>query len=197
MENPTIWSWRMSLIGNQSSTCCFIGHRKIEITDELKSEIYGYIDNLILKENVRVFLFGSKSDFDFLCHSIVTDLKEKYPFIKRVAYTCRSESVILESECEKWNEVYSYYKKQDIHLLGVEEEFEYKTKYVSGKASYVERNQAMIDDSDYCLFYYNEKYVPPKRQEYGGFRTYQPKSGTAIAFKYAKRKKKIIKNFYK
>jgi len=55
----------------------------------------------------------------------------------------------------------------------------------------------MIDDSDYCLFYYNEQYVPPKRKTAGGLGDYQPKSGTAIAYKYAKRKKKIIKNFYK
>lgn len=178
-------------------TCCFIGHRKIEKTEKLEKEIYEFVENLIINENVKTFLFGSRSDFDFLCHSIVTDLKEKYPFIKRVGYTCRCESVTLESEREKWEEIYSYFAKEKVHLLGVEEEFEHKTKYTSGKASYVERNQAMIDDSDYCLFYYNEKYAPSQRQESGGFRLYQPKSGTAIAYKYAKRKKKIIKNFYK
>ena len=178
-------------------TCCFIGHRKIEKTEKLEKEIYEFVENLIINENVKTFLFGSRSDFDFLCHSIVTDLKEKYPFIKRVGYTCRCESVTLESKREKWEEIYSYFAKEKVHLLGVEEEFEHKTKYTSGKASYVERNQAMIDDSDYCLFYYNEKYAPSQRQESGGFRLYQPKSGTAIAYKYAKRKKKIIKNFYK
>ena len=178
-------------------TCCFIGHRKIEKPQKIEKEIYEFVENLIVNENVKTFLFGSRSDFDFLCHSIVTDLKEKYPFIKRVGYTCRSESVILESEREKLEKIYSYFEKQEVHLLGVEEEFEHKTKYTSGKASYAERNQAMIDDSDYCLFYYNEKYAPPKKPESGGFRLYQPKSGTAIAYKYAKRKKKIIKNFYK
>lgn len=178
-------------------TCCFIGHRKIEKTDELEKEIYEYIERLIVKENVKIFLIGSRSEFNSLCHSVITDLKEKYPEIKRIGYTCRSESVILESEREKWEKIYSDFQKQEVRLLGVEQEFEHKTKYTSGKASYVERNQAMIDDSDYCLFYYNEKYAPPQRQESGGFRLYQPKSGTAIACKYAKRKKKKIKNFYK
>ena len=181
----------------KSKTCCFIGHRAVEITAELERKTRAVVENLIVNENVKTFLFGSKSDFDFLCHSVVTHLKEKYPFIKRIGYTCRSESVILESEREKLEEIYSHFAKEKIHLLGVEEEFEHKTKYVSGKASYVERNQAMIDDSDYCLFYYNEKYAPSQRQESGGFRLYQPKFGTAIAYKYAKRKKKIIKNFYK
>lgn len=178
-------------------TCCFIGHRKIEITEELESEIYAYAENLILKHNVQRFLFGSKSEFDFLCHKIITTLKEKYPFIKRIRYTCKSETATLENEREKDEKMFSLLKNYNVILCSVEEEFEYKGKYTAGKASYVERNNALIDDSDYCLFYYNEKYVPPKRQEYGGFRTYQPKSGTAIAFKYAKRKNKAIKNFYK
>ena len=178
-------------------TCCFIGHRKIEKTDKLKTEIYEFIENLIVNENVKRFLFGSKSEFDYLCHSVVTELKGKYPEIKRIGYTCRSEAVILENEREKWEKLFSHFDNLEADLLGVEEEFEHKTKYSSGKASYVERNQAMINDSDYCLFYYNANYVPPQRKKgKDGLGYYQPKSGTAIAYNYAKRKKKIIKNFY-
>ena len=180
----------------KSKTCCFIGHRAVEITAELERKTRAVVENLIVNENVKTFLFGSKSDFDFLCHSVVTHLKEKYPFIKRIGYTCRSESVILESEREKLEEIYSHFAKEKIHLLGVEEEFEHKTKYVSGKASYVERNQAMIDDSDYCVFYYDENYLPQKRKRCGGIGYYQSKSGTALAYKYAIRKKKKIINVY-
>ena len=42
----------------------------------------------------------------------------------------------------------------------MEEEVEHKTKYTAGKASYIERNFAMIDDSDYCIFYYDNNYKP-------------------------------------
>ena len=66
-------------------TCCFIGHRKIEKPQKIEKEIYGFVENLIVNENVKTFLFGSRSDFDFLCHSIVTDLKEKYPLSKGLA----------------------------------------------------------------------------------------------------------------
>lgn len=74
-------------------------------------------------------------------------------------------------------------------------EVEHKTKYTSGRASYVERNQAMINDSDFCIFYYDENYEPemrkyPKRSI--GF--YQPKSGTKLAYDYAKQKRKILIN---
>ena len=125
------------------------------------------------------------------------ELKEKYPYIVRVGYACRSEKFILANVMENFNKTFSAIAKQDVHFCGVEEEIKHKTILVSGRAAYIERNQAMINDSDYCLFYYNKKYLPPQRQESGGFRLYQPKSGTAIAYKYAKRKKKIIKNFYK
>ncbi len=64
--------------------CCFIGHRKINITDELKNRLTAIIENLIVHENVTTFFFGSKSRFDDLCHKTVSGLKEKYPNIKRV-----------------------------------------------------------------------------------------------------------------
>lgn len=81
-------------------------------------------------------------------------------------------------------------------MLCVDEEFEHKTKYTSGKASYVERNQAMIDNSDYCIFHYNENYKPqPRKQSKRDITYYQPKSGTTIAYKYAKQKKKEILTF--
>lgn len=65
---------------------------------------------------------------------------------KRSVVACRSETCTLESEREYWEEIYSHFEKRPVTLLGVEEEVEHKTKYSSGKASYVERNYAMIDD---------------------------------------------------
>ena len=144
--------------------CSFFGHRKIEITEELKQKVKEVIEDLIVNHNVLIFLFGSRSDFDYLCHLVVTELKEKYPNIKRIAYTCRSETCTLESERAHWEEVYSHFRKEKVTLLGVEEEVEHKSKYTSGRASYVKRNQAMINDSDYCVFYYDENYKPQKRK---------------------------------
>ena len=175
--------------------CSFFGHRKIEISEELKQRVKGLIEDLIVKNNVSNFLFGSCSEFDELCHLLVTELKEKYPSIKRIAYTCKSEACILESEREQKEKAFSYVFKKEIHLLGVEEEFEHKTKYIAGRASYVQRNQAMIDNSDYCVFYYSESYQPEKRKySKKGLCYYQPKSGTALAYAYAKQKNKIIYN---
>ena len=53
----------------------------------------------------------------------------------------------------------------------------------AGKASYVERNHAMVLASDFCVFYYNENYLPDMRKASKKVLTnYQPKSGTQLAF---------------
>lgn len=178
-------------------TCSFFGHRKIELTEMLKQKVKKIIEDLIISHNVKTFLFGSRSDFDYLCHLVVTELKEKYSNIKRIAYTCRSETCVLEKERQKWEEIYSNFQKRKIQLLGVEEEFVHNTKYTAGKASYVERNQAMINNSDYCIFYFDNNYKPEMRKySKRSLGYYQPKSGTALAFAYAKQKSKHIINIF-
>ena len=167
-------------------TCSFIGHREIDENNKLKQKIKECIEDLIIKCNVQTFLFGSRSNFNNLCHEIVTELKEKYPSIKRVCYTCKSEGCTLESEKREYEKLYSNFFRREVHLIAYEEEFEHKTKYTAGKASYIERNQAMISDSDFCVFYYNEKYVPSTKT----------KSGTKIAYEFALRKKKKVINLY-
>lgn len=144
--------------------CSFFGHRKIEATEGLKEKVRVVVEDLIVNHNVLTFLFGGRSDFDFLCHLVVTELKEEYPNIKRIVYACKSESFTLESERLKMEKLYSNFFKQEVKLLGVEGDFECKNKYTSGGASYVERNQAMIDDSGYCVFYYDENYKPEIRK---------------------------------
>lgn len=70
-------------------TICLIfwrkfGHRTINETEELKSELIEIIEKLIVEENVDTFLFGSKSRFNSLCQETVTKIKERYPYIKRI-----------------------------------------------------------------------------------------------------------------
>lgn len=175
-------------------SCSFFGHRKIEEDEGLKQKVRGIVERLIVEEDVTTFLFGSRSDFDALCHLVVTELKEKYMDIKRIAYTCRHETCVLESERQRWEKIHSHFKKREVHLLGVEEEYQHITKYTSGRASYIERNEAMIDCSDFCVFFYDEKYRPELRKRSNGGVYYQPKSGTKLAYEYARRKKKIIIN---
>lgn len=150
-------------------TCCFIGHRKIEDTLELRTELYEIIEKLIVDENIDTFLFGSKSEFNSLCHKLVTEIKEKHPHIKRVYV--RAEYPYIDDS----------YKE---YLLKDYEDTYYPNKLIgAGKATYVERNCEIINNSRFCIIYYDELHAPTKRR-----------SGTKIALEYAvEHKKEIIK----
>ena len=164
--------------------CSFFGHRKINHSLQLEKTLALTIENLIIKENVKTFLFGSKSEFDKLCLKIVTNLKDKYPFIKRVSYSCKSESAILEKEKDDLEKTLNVLLKRTVNLLCVDEEFEYKNKYVTGKSSYIQRNIAMINDSNFCVFYYDINYKPNTSKN----------SGTKIAYNYAVKSNKQVIN---
>ena len=177
--------------------CCFIGHRTIALTDELVANIKDTIRKLIVDEGVRYFLFGSRSEFDDLCHRIVTDYQNEYPQIVRVAYTRRSEYAVKKDEKEKVERSWAAVLKTDVKLKDYDAEVQSDKVFSAGKASYVERNQEMIDASDYCIFYYNEAYQPPKRKRANSdLTTYQPKSGTRIAYEYAVQKNKNVVNMF-
>ena len=121
------------------NTCCFIGHRTINETEELKSKLYETIEKLSVENSVDTFLFGSKSRFNDLCHEIVTEIKEKYPHIKRT---------FVRAEYQNIDETYKAY------LLENYEDTYYPEKIIgAGKAVYVERNCEMIDKSRFCIVY--------------------------------------------
>lgn len=165
-------------------TCCFIGHRNTKATPELCEELRKYVKNLIEKEGVRVFLFGSKSKFDELCLNTVTELQKEYPEIKRIYV--RSHFPYIE----KWYLNYLLESYEDTLIPSKVEN--------AGRASYVERNQEMINVSDFCVFYYDKEYKPPlRKQSRRALTDYQPKSGTKVAYEYAKQKKKVIINLYR
>lgn len=143
-----------------NTTCSFFGHRKIEKTEELKSELKKVILELITEKNVDTFLFGSKSEFDELCHETVSELKEFFPNIKRVYV--RAEYPYINNE----------YKN---YLLESYEDTYYPQRIIgAGKAVYVERNCEMVDKSAFCVVFFR------------GHTKY--KSGTEMAVDYALKK---------
>ena len=157
--------------------CSFFGHRDTPQTDELKHKVRETVERLIVEEGVDTFLFGSRSKFDELCHIVVTELKEKYPNIKRI---------YVRSQYPYIGEQYKDYllKFYDVTIMPTRVER-------AGKASYVERNQEMINTSDFCVFYYNPSYLPPKRKNSKrDINEYQPKSGTRLAWEYASQRRR-------
>ncbi len=157
------------MMKNNIKTCCFIGHRDIKEPDRLKNNLTQTIKTLISDENVETFLFGSRSDFNDLCYDTVSKLRAVYPHIRRVYV--RAEFPYINDDYERF-------------LLERYEQTYYPEKIIgAGRAVYIERNYKMIDNSDFCVFYYDEKYTVPKR-----------KSGTKITYEYAVKKEKRIIN---
>ena len=146
------------------STCCFLGHREIAQTPELRQRLYSLVKWLIEEKQVNIFLFGSKSQFNTLCYETVSQLKEKYPHIKRIYV--RAEFPVIDDG-------YTAY------LLERYEETYYPLNVHPGRAAYVERNRHMIDQSAVCVVYYTG--LLGKR-----------KSGTALALDYAVKKNREI-----
>lgn len=166
-----------------TKSCCFIGHRKILKTQNLIFNLKYFIEDLILNKNVDVFYFGSVSEFNKLCYNIVSDLKLKYTNIKRV---------YIRAEYQYINDFYYKYL-----LESYEDSFFPDKVSKAGRCSYVKRNEIMIEKSEYCIFYYNENYLPEqKRYSKKNRFLYQPNSGTKLAYDYALRKKKNCYNFF-
>lgn len=165
---------------------CFIGHRKISVDENFISQLKKRIEQLIVGENFDTFLFGSRSEFNDLCLKIVTELQNAYPKIKRIYV--RSAYPYIGKDYEKY--LLTFYDKTYIPDKVTN----------AGKASYVERNQHMIDKSDLCVFYYDETYLPTKKtvsyKHYIPLPYSQPNSGTKLAYQYAVFKKKTVLNVF-
>lgn len=145
----------------KDKSCCIFGHRKINLTAEEITILKTCIEYLITKENINTFIFGSKSQFNDLCLNLVSKLKEKHPYIKRIYI--RAEYPFITKQYEGYllrQYEYTYFPKNMIK---------------AGRARYVERNFEMIKKSDICLVYYDANYQ-------------NTNSGTYKAYKYAQRK---------
>ncbi len=176
----TIYPTKENNVMNDS--VCFIGHRKINNTPILRERLQKVLQELIKSGTVN-FIFGDHSEFDSLCYEFVTRLKEKYPEIRRIKFRKDYENT-------------DDYTMQFL-ITGYEESVCPKGVGSGGKSSYVQRNFAMIRESNICVFYYDENYKPERRKHSAcDLYEYQPKSGTAIAYAYAISKKKKICNLF-
>lgn len=154
------------------NACCFLGHRTVELTEKLKYELYSIIEKLILDESVDTFYFGSNSQFNDICYKITSELKKKsYPTIKRV---------YVRSHFREIDDNYASYL-----LDKYEDTYYFSEKTNIGKSAYLMRNYEMIDKSNFCILYFDERYEPSTGR-----------SGTKLAYDYALKKNKVIVNIF-
>ena len=160
--------WRCVFM--KTRVCCFLGHRKITQSQELKEKLQSIIEKLIMDQGVDTFLFGSHSEFDDLCLAVVTEIKIRHPHINRIFVRTQYP------ELDDYNKA--------LFTKGYDDTYFPEKIKNAGKYVYVERNYDMIDKSWFCIFYYNENVAK------------QRKSGTKIAYDYAIKRKKEIINVY-
>ncbi len=162
--------------------CSFFGHRDTEQTEELKQKVRETVERLIVEEDVDTFLFGSRSKFDELCHMVVTELKEKYPHIQRIAYLCKHETACSVGAGMGLKQRIKKLTGRDVYVPEYEDIRKSDRVNSAGRASYVERNQLIIDDSNIVVLYLIEN----KNKQ----------SGAKIASEYAQKKRKEIFNIF-
>ena len=160
--------------------CSFFGHRDTPLTEELKQKVEEIVERLIVEDGVDTFLFGSRSNFDELCHIVVSELKEKYPHIRRIAYLCKHESGCLVGAGMSLRKQFKEITGRDTYVAEYEEIKKSDRINSAGRASYVERNQLMIDDSMFVIIYYRDLEISNRH------------SGTMLAYGYAKKKRRDI-----
>ena len=120
----------------KNTKVCFIGHRKVENKEKVFEEVKRVVKDLTKQEGVLEFLFGSNSEFDSICYEVVTSFMSSVPSIRRIRYTCLSESCVLENERVSLEKKFSSVLGEEIHLRGFEEEVHHKTRLVAGRAKF-------------------------------------------------------------
>ncbi len=112
---------------------CFIGHRKVADTEQIKDRLHDTI-SMLIKNGADTFIFGSRSEFDTLCWEVVTELQAQYPHLKRISYNAPHETAFTsKEERESCEQFFSRIAKCEIHYTDYE-------KAVSSRLSTQKRN---------------------------------------------------------
>lgn len=152
-------------------TVAFIGHREIDMSDELRNKVIDTVTQLIQDYGAHTFLFGSVGEFDELCYGIVSEIKKSYRYIRRVYVRAEYPDV----------------RKQflDYLLTFYDDTFFPNSVRGAGRLSYIKRNEVMVDLCDVLVVYCDEKYKPKHTE-----------SGTKTAVSYACEKRKRVINLH-
>lgn len=145
--------------------CSCFGHLNVEITDGLKARTIKEIDKAIAG-GVRTFLFGGRSDFDDLVYDIVTEKKSREPQLDIKRIFCFP----LEKQLRKPPNWFKRKEYESCCCPCKSFDWWYTSIYY--------RNCAMIDQSDFVLFYAEER----------------ENSGAYKAYKYAVKARKNLAN---
>ena len=153
----------------EDKICSFFGHRELELTEELYATTAAEIFKSV-NLGCRVFYFGGYGEFDALCYKIVTKLSKENPALALKRVYCVAQERFLRKKTRFFN------RNDYDEVIYLPPSFNgwYKSIYF--------RNCAMIDESDFIIFY------AQARKDSGAYKAYQ----------YAKKKQgKYVVNLWK
>jgi uncharacterized phage-like protein YoqJ len=139
--------------------CCFTGHRTIENNFD-KEALFECIEALYQK-GVRTFICGGALGFDMVAGYEVLRLKEKYDDVRLWLYLpCLDQDA-------RWQDI----DKRKREELLKRADFIDCPQIPYNSTVMKTRNYKMVEESDYCVSYFNGKFI----------------SGTAQTIRYAKK----------
>ena len=171
-------------------SCSLFGHNVIKDEIALKHSLHMAIENLVTRHDVYNYLFGTRSAFYNICHEVLLELKQKYPQIKMTIFLCEKENAYYLDEVDAQKELLNNLFRKEMNVLGFDHIIKVeKTKYAR-KVSYIVRNQAIVDATQFCLLYYREELSTKLCMGSNLMTLRQKESGTKIIMEYSKKKDK-------
>lgn len=119
--------------------CCFAGHSKLNVTDEILKSLTEKIENLIQNENVTEFRVGNYGDFDQASAQVVRELKKKYNI---------TLILVIPYLSSKINNNKEYYEKEFDEILLAQ-----ITPNTPKKLGIIKCNEYMVNTSDFLIYY--------------------------------------------
>ena len=125
---------------------CFTGHRKIMVTDRIKTRLMSSI-LLMVNDGCYDFYAGGALGWDMLCEKTVIEVRGSYPEIKlHLVLPCPASEQIV-----KWNKSQ---KEEYQKILEAADEIQIVSEHYSAVCM-KKRNARLIELADCCICYCN------------------------------------------
>ena len=141
------------------NSVCFTGHRSVG--SDFNSERLDEYINLMLDKGVKTFIVGGALGFDTIVAKRILDLKKKNANVELHVY------VPCSNQSEKWG----IFDKMTYNKILKQADYVDMNDRLYYDGCMRERNYKMVDNSSYCICYFNGK-----------------SSGTSQTVRYAKRR---------
>lgn len=130
---------------NEKSVC-FTGHRKLSVTEALRTELYRELEEIIHRGAVD-FYAGGALGWDTLCAETVLALRERYPVRLHMILPCPGEE-----QSGRWS---VGLRERYLRILSAADEVEIVSEHYRPDCMRL-RNARLVECADCCFCYLRE-----------------------------------------